>query len=62
VSGNLILKRNVGEAFVIGTSVRVTVLRITSEGAVDLAIEAPPGVRVLRTELLQRQPKREAKR
>lgn len=59
--GGLVLKRNAGESFVIGTAVRVTVLRVTSEGAVEFEVVAPPGLKVLRSELLQRQQKREAK-
>jgi len=49
-TGNLIITRRRHEAFRIGESVRVTVVRIDGE-RVTLAIEAPTCVTVLRCEL-----------
>ena len=47
----LVLQRQVGEQIRIGTDVVVTVLR-TACGKVSLGIQAPPGCRITRAELL----------
>mgnify|MGYP005844780657 CR=1 FL=1 len=47
----LVLSRKVGESFVIGDTITVTVVRIAG-GGVRLGIEAPPDHTVVRQELL----------
>ncbi|MFV1963781.1 MAG: carbon storage regulator CsrA [Pirellulaceae bacterium] len=47
----LVLSRKVGESFVIGDDITVTVVRITG-GAVRLGIEAPPECDIVRKELI----------
>lgn len=51
----LILTRQVGEDIVIGEAVTVSVLGI-KQGQVRLGIQAPKQIKVLRGELLDRQP------
>ena len=46
----LVLSRKVGESFLIGESIRVTVVRITG-GGVRIGVEAPPEMAVIRQEL-----------
>lgn len=46
----LVLSRKVGESFVIGDSITVTVVRVIG-GGVRLGIEAPEGYTVVREEL-----------
>ena len=48
----LVLSRKVGESFVIGDKITVTVVRITG-GGVRLGIEAPPECNVVRKELIE---------
>ncbi len=49
----LVLSRKVGESIQIGDDITVTVTRI-SESAVRLGIDAPPDVRIDRTEIVKR--------
>ena len=46
----LVLSRKVGQKIVLGNDVTITINRITG-GRVSLGITAPPGVRVVRSEL-----------
>lgn len=46
----LVLKRKAGESIAIGADIKVVVVRIL-EGKVQLGIEAPPHVHILRAEL-----------
>lgn len=46
----LVLSRKVGESFVIGDDVRITVVRVGNNG-VRIGIEAPEGYEVIRKEL-----------
>lgn len=48
----LVLSRKVGESFMIGDQVRVTVVRI-AQGGVRIGIEAPGDATVLRSELVE---------
>mgnify|MGYP001574884839 CR=1 FL=1 len=48
----LVLSRKVGESFVIGDQIAVTVVRV-SGGVVRLGIEAPLRFTVMRAELMQ---------
>jgi carbon storage regulator len=48
----LILARKEGQSITIGDRVRVTMLEVRSGGYVRLGIEAPKGVKVLRSELV----------
>lgn len=47
----LVLQRKVGEQVRIGTDIVVTVLR-TACGKVSLGIQAPPGYRIRRSEII----------
>ena len=49
----LVLARKENQSFLIGNRVRVTVLEARSGGYVRLGIEAPLGVKVLRSELAE---------
>jgi carbon storage regulator len=49
----LVLSRKVGESILISESIRVTVVQVAN-GRIRLGIDAPPEVRVLREELLER--------
>ena len=49
----LLLTRRVGESIVIDGGITITVDRLRGRG-VRLGIEAPPGTRILRSELLER--------
>ena len=49
----LLLTRRVGESIVIDGGITITVDRLRGRG-VRLGIQAPPGVRILRSELLER--------
>lgn len=53
MKGHLAIRREPGESFFIGTSVKVTVVRV-QRGGVELHVEAPLDVRVLREELVNR--------
>lgn len=52
--GNLALARRPGESIAIGPDIVVTVTKI-EHSKVRLAIEAPAHVRIMRTELLERE-------
>lgn len=54
----LVLTRKAGEEIAIGDAIRITV-RVIDGNRVSLGVTAPPGVRVLRAELLDREPKQE---
>jgi carbon storage regulator len=47
----LVLSRKLGEQIYVGESIRITVVDI-DRGKIRLGIEAPPGVVILRNELL----------
>ena len=49
----LVLSRKVGESILISESIRVTLVQ-AANGRIRLGIDAPPEVRVLREELLER--------
>lgn len=49
----LILRRKVGEAFLVGDHISVTILGIESGGTVSIGIDAPRDVLILRSELQQ---------
>lgn len=48
----LVLTRKVGESFVIGDNITVTVVRVAA-GGVRIGIEAPDGCMVMRQELCE---------
>lgn len=48
----LVLSRKTGEQIVIGENIRITVIRIQGD-KVRIGIEAPPDVKVYRSELLE---------
>jgi carbon storage regulator len=50
----LVLSRKVGESILISESIRITVVQSVKNGRIRLGIDAPPEVRVLREELLER--------
>lgn len=49
----LVLRRKVGEAFLLGERITVTVLGMEPNGTVNLGIDAPKDVLILRSELQQ---------
>ncbi len=49
----LILRRKIGESFIIGDNIDITVLSVDSNGNVNLGINAPKDVLILRSELHQ---------
>jgi len=49
----LVLGRRVNEALLIGREIRVMVTKVSKSGVVRIGIEAPPGLRVLREELIE---------
>lgn len=49
----LVLRRKVGEAFLLGERITVTVLGMEPNGTVNLGIDAPKDVLILRKELQQ---------
>lgn len=49
----LVLRRKVGEAFLLGERITVTVLGMEPNGTVNLGIDAPKDVLILRRELQQ---------
>lgn len=49
----LVLRRKVGESFLLGDNITVTVLGVDSGGTVNLGIDAPRDVLILRSELQQ---------
>ena len=49
----LVLRRKEGDGFVVGDSVRVTVLGVDAGGTVSIGIDAPRDVLILRSELQQ---------
>ncbi len=51
----LVLTRKANEGILIGSDVRITVVRV-ADGRVKLGIEAPEKVRLLREELAERGP------
>ena len=55
----LVLSRKLSQQILIGSDITITVVRIEGNH-VRLGIEAPPGVSVLRDELLTRQERTEA--
>ena len=55
----LVLSRKLSQQILIGSDITITVVRIEGNH-VRLGIEAPPGVSVLRDELITRQKRNEA--
>ena len=55
----LILRRKVGESFLVGDQIRVTILDMEANGTVNIGIDAPKDVLILRSDF--RQPGRRAK-
>lgn len=49
----LVLRRKAGEAFLLGDRITVTVLGVEPNGTVNLGIDAPRDVLILRSELQQ---------
>lgn len=49
----LILRRKVGESFLVGDQIRVTILDMEANGTVNIGIDAPKDVLILRSELRQ---------
>lgn len=49
----LVLRRKAGESFLLGEQITVTVLGVEPNGTVNLGIEAPRDVLILRSELQQ---------
>ncbi len=49
----LILRRKLGESFIVGDNIDITVLSVDSNGNVNLGINAPKDVLILRSELQQ---------
>lgn len=49
----LVLRRKVGESFLLGENISVTVLSVDAGGTVNLGIDAPRDVLILRSELQQ---------
>lgn len=49
----LVLRRKVGESFLLGDNITVTVLGVEPSGTVNLGIDAPRDVLILRSELQQ---------
>lgn len=49
----LVLGRKENQSFMVGNRVRVTILEARTGGYVRIGIEAPSGVKVLRTELAE---------
>lgn len=47
----LVFSRKIGESFVIGHNIRVTILEMPTRGKVRVGIEAPPEVPVHRQEI-----------
>ena len=49
----LVLSRKVGQLIVIGDQIVITIVRL-GRGSVQIGVEAPPHVRILRQEVLER--------
>ncbi len=49
----LVLRRKAGESFLLGEQITVTVLGVEPNGTVNLGIDAPRNVLILRSELQQ---------
>ena len=49
----LILRRKVGESFLVGDRINITILEMESNGTVSIGIDAPRDVLILRSELQQ---------
>lgn len=50
----LVLSRNPDEAIVIGDNIKITVVKVNSNGSVRIGIDAPKDVRVDREEVAKR--------
>jgi len=55
----LVLTRKVNEQIVIGDNIKITLLRVRGN-SIRLGIDAPPEVRIIRSELETRDPKSDA--
>jgi carbon storage regulator len=53
--GNLVFSRRAGQRFVVDGNVEITIVRVNGH-KVRLAVKAPKGVRILRSELLDEVP------
>jgi carbon storage regulator CsrA len=49
----LVLSRKVGQSIVIGDQIVLTIVRL-GRGSVQIGVEAPPHVRILRQEVMER--------
>ena len=49
----LVLSRKLGQSIVIGDQIVITVVRL-GRGSVQIGVEAPPHVRILRQEVIER--------
>ncbi len=49
----LVLRRKVGESLAIGDDIKIAVLSIEPNGNINIGIEAPKSVRILRSELIE---------
>lgn len=50
----LVLSRNPDEAIVIGDNIKITIVKVNSNGSVRIGIDAPKDVRVDREEVAKR--------
>ena len=50
----LVLSRNPDEAIVIGENIKITIVKVNSNGSVRIGIDAPKDVRVDREEVAKR--------
>jgi carbon storage regulator len=49
----LVLSRKIGQSIVIGDQIVITIVRL-GRGSVQIGVEAPPHVRILRQEVIER--------
>lgn len=55
----LILQRKVGQSIQVSDNITITVTEFRSGGAVRIGISAPPGIKIVRSELIERDCRRE---
>ena len=55
----LVIKRRPGESVLIGDDIRINVLGAMGRNEIRLEIQAPPSVTIIRTELLETEPRRD---
>ncbi len=51
----LVLSRKYSESIMIGDNIRVTIVKIRSDGVISLGFEAPEDVKILRQEIFDKQ-------